>query len=397
MDKIYIKSVIQKILDKEFSDTARRKIVEYENRLNFCAPCCGDSHKNKWAKRGNLYLNKLMYVCFNCDKKTTFDRLARDFNEPIDPDKKLEIIEHLNSVMDFSDYDNDFTQTNLDDLISMQQLEELFNVKNTTPIYDFKPVQANSGIYKYLIKRGITPELQKNIYSAKYSKGDEGFEHIIVMLNRKDDKVIGLQVRNLKEGRKRFFVIYNWEHLYRWIWGEDVEVDLSKSTLYNKLSLYFNILNINFEEKITIFEGYIDSLFYPNSIGLVGVNTDTKVFFENNNLDIQYFFDNDKAGFDKSEEKIKENGRVFLWNKFFDWIIENKIGDPYDLLNKITKVKDLNKLATLVQNPYKKLELENFFSDDIYDLKWIPKSKKIERNFTKDYIKEFSWNNLEEL
>ena len=29
-------------------------------------------------------------------------------------------------------------------------------------------------------------------------------------------------------------------------------------------------------------------------------------------------------------------------------------------------------------------------------MKWIPKSKKIARNFTKDYIKEFTWNNLEE-
>ena len=137
--------------------------------------------------------------------------------------------------------------------------------------------------------------------------------------------------------------------------------------------------------------------FIHQLIGLVGVNTDTKIFFENNNLDIQYFFDNDKAGFDKSEEKIKENGKVFLWNKFFNWIIQNKSGDPYDLMNKITKVKDLNKLATIVQNPYKKLELEIFFSEDVYDLKWIPKSKKIARNFTKDYIKEFTWNNLEEL
>ena len=66
-----------------------------------------------------------------------------------------------------------------------------------------------------------------------------------------------------------------------------------------------NILNVDFGSKVTVFEGYLDSLFYPNSVGVVGVNTDL-IFLENNNLDLQYFFDNDKAGFDKSEEKIKE-------------------------------------------------------------------------------------------
>ena len=74
MDKNYIIGIMQKILNKEFSDPIRRKIVTYDDRINFCAPCCGDSHKNKYAKRGNLYFNKLFYICFNCDKKTTFDR-----------------------------------------------------------------------------------------------------------------------------------------------------------------------------------------------------------------------------------------------------------------------------------------------------------------------------------
>ena len=63
---------------------------------------------------------------------------------------------------------------------------------------------------------------------------------------------MGLQVRNLKGGKRRFFVIYNWEHLYRWVNGQDVEIDLTKSVVYNKLSYFFNILNVNFEKKITL-------------------------------------------------------------------------------------------------------------------------------------------------
>lgn len=390
MDKVYIKSLLQNILNKEFSNPQKRRIDEYPDRVNFACPYCGDSSKSLYKKRGNLYFNKLFFICFNCDKKTSFDKMARDFNEVIDPQKKLEIIEYLDSVVDYSDYDTDFADFKLDDLVDMKDLEELFNVKKTTPIYDFAPVNEKSGVFKYLIGRGIPKQFHKNIYQAKFAKGDEGFEHVIIFLNRRDDKVLGLQVRNLKEGRRRFFVIYNWESIYKWVHGEDVELDIQKSVIYNKLSYFFNILNIRFEDVITIFEGYLDSLFYPNSIGIVGVNTDLK-FLENNNLDLQYFFDNDTAGFNKSEEKIKEGGKVFLWKKLFEDIISKKKNDdPHKLLYRISKVKDLNKLNELVPGAFKKLNIYEFFSEDLYDLKYLPKrlpKRKIKSE--KDYLKEF--------
>jgi hypothetical protein len=393
MDKVYIKNVTQLILNKEFSNLNKRRIDDYDGRMNFACPYCGDG-KSEYKKRGNLYFNKLLFICFNCDKKTNFDRFCKDFNEILDPQKKLEIIEHLNSVIEYSDYESNFTDANLDDLISLKDLEELFNVKKTTPIFDFKPIEANSGVFKYLTKRGIPHELHKNIYQAKYSKGDEGFEHIICLLNRKDDSVLGLQVRNLKEGKRRFFVIYNWESLYRWLHGDDSDIDINKSIMYNKLSYFFNILNIDFDNTITIFEGYLDSIFYPNSVGVVGINTDLR-FLEGNNLDLQYFFDNDKAGFDKSEEKLKEGGKVFLWGKLFEDIVSKKRGsDPHQLLHRISKVKDLNKLAELMPNPNKKFDLSKYFSEDLYDLRYLPKIRMQKRKEDKDYAKEFRWNDF---
>ena len=117
----------------------------------------------------------------------------------------------------------------------------------------------------------------------------------------------------------------------------------------------------------------MDSLFYPNSIGLVGVNTDSK-FLESNNLEIQYFYDNDKVGFKKSEEKLKNGYSVFLWNKLFYEISNSNNTDPYSVYNRISKIKDLNKLSEIVKNPYTKLNLGNYFSHDLFDIKWIPKN-----------------------
>lgn len=391
MDKSYVNGLVQSVLNKEFSNQQKRKAVPYEDRVNFACPYCGDSHKNNHAKRGNLYYNRLIFICFNCDKKTTLDRFCKDFNEVLDPEKKLEMIEHLNSVMTYSDFEGDFVDARFEDLIDLSELERVFS-QDLTPISDFKPIQVNGGVYKYLIGRGIPPEYHKNIYQAKYWKNEDEHEWIIAMLNRRGEKVLGMQIRNLKEGKKRMFKIYNYENLLEWISiGKDIpESDMAETVIYNKLSYYFNILNVDFGSKITVFEGYLDSLFYPNSIGLVGVNTDYR-FLENNNLELQYFFDNDEAGYKKSEEKVKSGYPVFLWQKLFEDIVQKKNSDdPYKLLHRISKVKDINKLCHLVPDAHKKLELEKFFSKDVLDVKWIPKFKRVKKKEEVDYNKKFN-------
>jgi len=376
MDKNYLKNCVQDVLNKEFKSINKRKINEFGDRLNFACTYCGDS-KSEYKKRGNLYFNKLLYICFNCGKKTNFDKFTKDFGLRLDPDKKLEIIEHLNSQISLQDAEEDLMETELNKLIDFTEVERIFN-NGENVITDFRPIEKRTGLYQYLINRGIPENLHSNIYGGKYWVNEDKFEPVLVLLNRKGSKILGCQIRNLKDGRRRIFKIYNYETLYKWITGLDdiVDIDANQLVIYNKLSYYFNILNVDFSEKITIFEGYLDSLFYPNSIGVVGVNTDMK-FLENNQLDLQYFYDNDQAGYLKSEQKLRLGYSVFLWKKLFEDIVDKKNPtDPYSLLYRISKVKDLNKLAELSPNPYSKFELNKFFSKDIMDLKWIPKKEK---------------------
>ena len=376
MDKSYIKNCVQDILNKEFKSINRRKINDFSDRINICCPYCQDG-KSEYKKRGNLYFNKLLYICFNCGKKTNFDKFTKDFGLRLDPSKKLEIIEHLNSQISFQDAEEDLMETELNKLLDFTDLERIFNDGDNI-VTDFAPIEKNSGLFQYLIGRGIPSELHKNIWGAKYWINDEKYEPVLVLLNRKGNKILGCQIRNLKDGRRRLFKIYNYETLYKWIYNveEIIDIDANQLVIYNKLSYYFNILNVDFSSKITVFEGYLDSLFYPNSIGVVGVNTDMK-FLENNQLELQYFYDNDPAGYQKSEEKIKSGYPIFLWKKLFENIVEKKNSqDPYGLMYRISKVKDLNKLAELSQNPFKKFQLEEFFSKDLMDLRWLPKKEK---------------------
>ena len=393
MDKKYISDIIQKIVDKVYPvGSPKRKIISYEDRVNFCCVNCLESSKHLYKKRGNLYFNNLRFICFRCGNSCSFDQLCRKFNEQIDPDKKLEMIEHLDSIVSYSDYQNEFIDAKFDNLINLEDLEKAIELK-VTPLSDFKPIVVNGGIYKYLIGRGIEPEFHKNIYQAKYWKNEDEHEWIIIMLNRRGSKLLGMQVRNLKEGKRRMFKIYNYENLLEWvnlIKEEPLPIDINEMVIYNKLSYYFNILNVDFDHMITVFEGYLDSLFYPNSIGAVGVNTDF-FFLQSAGLDLQYFFDNDEAGFKKSEEKLKEGYAVFLWNKLFESIVDKKRPeDPFGLLYRISKVKDINKLCQLTPDAYKKLLLPKFFSKDVMDIKWIPKFKR-KKSFAEviDYNRKF--------
>jgi len=380
MDLNYIKCVVSKILNKEHTSTERRRIIDYHDRIQFCCTYCGDSFNNERSKRGNIWFNRLIYVCFNCDKKISFDKFLKDHNEMVDPDKKMEIIDHLSTNLTYRDYKDDVFDAQFEDLIDLDKLTEAFNVKKVSPIYDFQPVDPKSGVFKYLVNRGITPDKQNNIYQAKFAKGEDGFEHIICLLNRRGDKIVGMQIRNLKGGNRRFFLIYNFESLHNWVYGlESDNMDIVKMVMYNKISYFFNIFNVDFNSTITIFEGYLDSLFFPNAIGVVGVNTDMK-FVEDNNLDIRYMYDNDTAGYKKSIEKIKMGIPVFLWNKLFEHVVDKKgARDPYKLEYRMKKIKDLNQLAVIVDKPYSKLELEDFFSNDIFDIKYIPDVKGIYR------------------
>lgn len=376
LDINYISSICQDIVDREFSTSIEKKIVNQGDRLNMRCPYCHEG-KTKTKKRGNLYLNKMLYICFRCGKKTNFDRFIKDFNIIIDADKKLELIEYLNNQISYQDVEDDIFEHKFDKLLNLKDIERIFNDGNHV-ITDFKTITKNGKVHQYLLNRGITENLQSNIFEGKYWTSSERWEPIIVILNRKGDKVLGLQIRNLKSGKSRLFKIYNYESLYKWIYDveEITDIDLSELVIYNKLSYYFNILNINFSNKITIFEGYLDSIFYPNSLGVVGVNTDMR-FIESNNLDIQYFYDNDEAGYKSAEKKLREGYSVFLWKKLLeDVVAQKKNDDPYTMMYRINKVKDLNTLAELVQNPYSKLKLENYFSKDIMDLRWLPKKEK---------------------
>ena len=156
MDTLYVKTLVQTILNKSFSAENRRNIVTYDNRFNFCCPVCGDSARSASKKRGNVFFDKLFFKCFNCGYTSSLNALCKKFQIQMDPAKRLEMIEYLSNAVNNSDYKSDMSELNLDELLNLSDLDELFNSLNSKMVGSYIIANCNEPILSVdLIVTGI--------------------------------------------------------------------------------------------------------------------------------------------------------------------------------------------------------------------------------------------------
>lgn len=375
IDDNFIYTKLKEVVENAHSDIRKKnvKLKSDGKGFNIACPYCGDSEKRASNYRGHL--NKsLKYKCFNCSRRATFLTLCKDFEVKIDYETKRDLYKFIDSTVKINNieiYEN--SDIELENLLDIDEVCRSINTNPSIKLKDIKPLQFGSKQHYYVHEiRKFPNDIASNIYQAFYIKG-KYYEPVILFMNKKNNskELLAFQVRNLKDGDDRWFKVYSYTELYN-ICGID---NISDDELFilNKISYFFNILNVDFNKPITVLESYQDSIFYPNSIGAVGTNTDF-TFFDVSELDVKYMFDNDNTGYYHSALMLKKNKKVFLWMKLFDSIISMKNPkDPYIYKTNLLKIKDLDKLNQFAPNAYKRFNLENFFSSDIYDIKYIPK------------------------
>jgi hypothetical protein len=381
IDITWIKYNIQLILDKTHTHPTKRIIKQKHDRLSFACPICGDSHKDNSAKRGHLFLNNLYYNIYNEDCRSNFTKLCKLYDVQLDVDKKLALINWVDTNTKlYSKSQDDILFNQFDKAISLNDLKEWFE-SGLGPLKGFQQIKWGSQAYIYLKERGFNDSQMSLIYEGIKVNG-KWSEPFIVFLNIANDKVLGMQERNLQKGIKRKFKIWTFSELYRSIYQE--QLDQLEEIGYNKVSQLFNLFSVNYEKTITIFEAYLDSLFWPNSIGAVGMNTDIN-FLLHNELDLQLFYDNDNPGRRKAKEMLLLGHKVFLWDKYIE-DYSNQSNDYYT--NKKwfnNNIKDLNDIIVKIKlTSYK--ELLPYFSNQLTDLYYITNDEKIKKKYIKENI-----------
>jgi len=366
----YIESIIQKILDMAHTIPEKRIINRYPSdqnptQLSFACPICGDSHNRPNMKRGHLYLDRLFYCCYN-ERETDsmfFTKFCKQFNVEIDIEKRLEIYNYLDNNWKYTKKD-DFILQNLDRLLDLEDFEKYINEKPTY-LLKFRPIVKGSVQWNYLVNRKIFNFT--NIYEGVYKITDTWLEPVIILLNRAGDKLLGMQIRNLKaEKTKRIYKFITFQELYNMRHPND-PLDEIESIPYNKMSAIFNFLNVDYDRPLYVFEGFLDSVFFPNSVALVGLDTDISLFSDQN-VDIRFVLDNDEPGQRKAKKMIDQNHSVFLWKKLINDLSKGK-GTKFKHYLE-TETTDINSLVEAYddQNIYTTLHLDKYFAKDQFDL-----------------------------
>jgi len=366
LDIDYIINIVQDVLDKAHTDPRKKEIKIKLDRanpeINFNCPICLDGKSVKF--RSHLYLKNLYVKCYNEDScSRSFTNFCKHFGIEIDLDKKMQIYNYLDNNWKYSKKD-DFTIKSLDKLLDFEESIKVLNDKKGF-LFNIMPIVRDSIQWKYLTHRLIFDH--SNIYQAYYKITDQWIEPVIVIMNRTEDKLLGMQVRNLKEDKnKRIYKFVSFQELYN-IVNPDNPLDEIEAINYNKLSAIFNFLNVDLDSTVYVFEGYLDSVFFPNSIALVGLDTDISMFDEEN-IDMKFILDNDEPGIRKAKKIIDDGQSVFLWKKLINELSKNK-GTKYKNFLE-NNLKDMNKLVQIVNdaNVYRNLNLNKYFAVDQFDL-----------------------------
>jgi len=364
---------VEDVLKKRFpGEHLRQKINDTdEDKLNFACPYCGDSLTDPNKKRGHLYLSTQTYKCYNdgCSTWVPLEKFISKFalkytlGVPGVEKKKVEYkpatsIKKKGFLIEF--------------LINREVGKHLLvfsEVVDRFSLIPCKDAEADSPIGIFIEKRKINklPVFEQSCYYD--SRQDKVY---IFNLDIKSGKVIGFALRRINDdypGPK--YDIKNYTEFKKNGLVPDLDEDFI--TQVNSLNNYFNILNINFTQKITITEGQIDSMFVRNCIATTGVTKSKQLLASLVTKEkSRIFFDNDKAGKEASIELLMKGYSVFLWN-----LLITDLRKTYPALTKeiTTKVKDVNDLFRFMLNQQPALTfdefnetLDKYFSDSAFDL-----------------------------
>ena len=349
---------IQEVVDRTHNSQEKRIIDSGKERTSIACTYCGDSSGKKYEdlkkKRLNLYWSNLFLHCYNCNKHVSLTQYFKDNKVDFESNNLFAIANYIRENK------NEFAKT---ESLEFSLYSELYNLG--VPLEKFLQ-HTNSYLINDSTFRAaayIKSRMLKHAYKH-FSYDQRSFSLYILNLSNDGKRVIGCQLRNLKEKKK--FWTFNIEKIRSICNLQTLVEDSFKLEQFKKLSTIFGILQVDVTRDFTIFEGPFDSLFMNNSIALFGINKETFAFDELPT--VRYFLDNDEPGILKSIEKIKKGSRIFLWRKYLSETKLNKykIKDLNDLVLRINKldIDDINK-----KNLFKKIE--DYFSQDARDIIWL--------------------------
>jgi len=344
---------VRRILAAQFTDTAKRVPRPHGDRLAFACPFCGDSHKDRNKKRGNIFTDSYNYHCFNgdCNTHVSLLNFLKKFKE-IDNytlEEKLFIRERVSTSAESSNTQLHVrAEQSIDALFSDEALKLAVPRELIMRRLRLQEIQ-NSRIHKYMVMRYQT-------HFQRFAFDPRRGNIYLFNLTKDENSVIGYQIKTFS--KRTPYLTYKISSIHELL-GILKDKNLEMLGKMDTISTTFGIMHLDLNRTVTVFEGPMDSFLFPNSVGVCSAKNDFPFAVEG----IRYFYDNDKTGKEWALRKIEAGFSVFLWKKFLR---------DSELYEYESKIKDLNDLIILIKREkLKTAKLADMFSQSKYDLIWI--------------------------
>jgi hypothetical protein len=270
---------------------------------NCRCPYCGDSQKNKRKARGYFYVKKndMFYRCHNCGIGTTIYK----FLEYVSP-----VLAKEYSLERWRNGENGHSNYKKPELILKFEKPKITNNHILSNLKSVDNLEEDH-ICKIFVKNRMIPKDKWNnlYYTENFCKMIDEYgkepcgeiikhdERMVIPIYDVNNNLIAMQGRSLdKKSSIRYLTLKLQENI------ED---------------MWFGIQNINKTDTVYVVEGPIDSLFLPNSIAMVGLNTEKQV--PSYIKDFVYVLDNEprnKEVLNYYQSAIENGKHVVIWPDF---------------------------------------------------------------------------------
>jgi len=337
-----ILKVLHKLLQKRFPTEPQKTTIQPTAKgYSIACPYCGDSNKDAAKKRGKIYLDTSSFKCWNggCFTYRPLHVFLEQFS-----DGELSISQLQSLSVDHIVNNN----SNKKSLAEFYDEKFMHCPKAIAKAHGLVQVDLSVDAYHYLTGRNAYDTVKReDMY------WNSSFKNLYTF-NTFNGKVIGVQLRlskPLDNGSR--FISYSFSDIYKKILKtEDFDEEFAKEV--DRISLMYNLLNVDFSKKVSIFESALDSKYFNNSMALWGSNN--IISFPN----AAYFFDDDIAGRAAAIKRLNSGSEVFLWRKFKkDYPFTENCKDFNDIFKNFPKMVR------------KKNSFYDYLGSSVFDKNWL--------------------------
>ena len=292
-------ALLMKLMRQEFSHKPERQIVEAKsNGCGFqitCPWCGGSTHHAHHLKCDVDITGKFagLVKCHKCQRSSSLSGLFREYKIDMPPDFESEM--KRNYVALIKSRGKRTFQKGCD----MADATKIIDY--TVPIRDFARAShlqfasESPEASAYLRGRMINC-LDRFLYS--YEKKQ------IFVLNTVGDRLISYQKRSLGVSGSRYLTVTLSKLNEIMRTGKEVPQE------FNDAASLYNLFNVRFSEPVFCTEGAMDALCIGNCVALGGASKHLPV-----DIDVNYVFDNDKAGRKEAVRRLEIGMKVLDWGR----------------------------------------------------------------------------------